>query len=359
MFALILTLLITIGAIAQFYLKFSPLKSFLCFVSSIIGLIVAFSFYEPLAGFLISKGFLAQWAQSLVFLVLALVSAVLIISLADFIIGSNINFGPAAKVSCAIVFGALTGIIASGIIIISIALTPGKRALPYSRFGDKIITKSPSKPAIPADEIVTSLYSMISGGSMSGKNSFSFTHPNYLDRLHLNRYACKDGVSVVAAKNAVKVDKYGLTKEQISDDETKTVVTLKIKDKPIDKGGAENSDKKLSLIPAQVVMACTGSADSKGVKAFYPVNYQVKGQAVKKDMSLSEVISLDNDAVEKTDKGRFGMLKMYYDIPEGMTPEYIAFKNNTIVKLPKLLTEEEIKQAKEEDEKAALEQEQQ
>jgi len=192
MVSVVLTVIIVIGMMGRFYLKFSPLKSFMVLICSIIGVVVAFSYYESLSGLLVSKGILVQSAQAMCFFVLYLITSLGLEYVLDYIVGSKIDFGNPAKISSAVILGALTGVIISGMFVTFLGLLPMRRMIPYSRFGDSIQKiKSPSKTIIPCDDFVAGIYKLVSNG-FSSKNRFDVVHANFLDKIHLNRFMSKE-----------------------------------------------------------------------------------------------------------------------------------------------------------------------
>ena len=182
---------------AQFYLKNKAMTSFVTMMAS-ISLIVAFAYYEPVAGFLIDKGYGGQWAQSGIFFVLFIVTSAIIRTLGDLVWDPDVEFAPAVTKGAAAVCGLVTGLIIAGMVHVSVAMTPGTAKQPYKRFGDgqSAITNvsNAKKPPIAADGMVSGLFSWISKGSLSSSKSFAVYHAGYLDQLHLNRYKTKAGL---------------------------------------------------------------------------------------------------------------------------------------------------------------------
>ncbi len=64
MFAMILILIIVLLSVAHFYLKSGALVSFATFAAAVFGVIVAFTYYEPLTNMLLSRGYGLQWAAT-------------------------------------------------------------------------------------------------------------------------------------------------------------------------------------------------------------------------------------------------------------------------------------------------------
>jgi hypothetical protein len=348
MVSLILTLIIIIGTVAHFYLKFTPMKSFVTFINTTLGFVVAFSYYELLAGLLISKGYISHIAQSLSFLVIFAVVSVMLKVLTDFIVGSNIDFGQATKITTDIIFGVLTGLIISGAVTIALGLAPFRKSVPYARFGDTINAQNPSSAMIPADGFITGFYNIISKSALGTGNRFDVVHAKFLDQIHLNRFAVKDEVSIVAAEKAAFVEKFGVRKKELPGGDVRTVIELSIKNKSIEDGGALDSANKLSFALAQTRLICAPAdqleVSGSNIGVLYPEKYLIKGQPVKNDVQLSEIITFDRKSI----KGKAARIDLAFMVPENLTPKFLQFKSNTLIKLPKLATQEDIDAAAEE-----------
>jgi len=352
MVSTILTIIIIIGITSRFYLKFTPMKSFAAFISAIIGFVVALSFYEVLASFLISSGYIAQWIQAVAFILVFFAVTLILENVSDYVVGSNIDFGKPVKITTAIICGLLSALIMSGAVVIAIGLAPMGKSVPYSRFGDTINASNPSSPLIPGDGFVVGFYNVIANGALGTGNNFDVVHANFLDQLHMNRYAAKDGAAIVAAKDAAYVEKFGVQKRELPTGEIRTVIELNIKSGLIKKGGAKNGDNKLSFSMAQTRLICAPAGQSEltgsNIKILYPEKYFRKGQPIKEAFKLSEVIEFDNKSLIKAPGGQVAKIDLAFNVPENLTPKFLQFKANTVIQLPKLATKEEIDAAAEE-----------
>jgi hypothetical protein len=356
MVALILTLIIIIATTAHFYLKLKPMQSFGFVISAIIGLTTAFSYYEVAADLLISKGYMPQVAQFLVLLLIFGVVTFALQYLSSFIVGSNIDFGRPATVATAIICGIITSLVISGVVIVAIGLAPLRKSFPYSRFGDTINVTNSSSALIPADSFVVGLYNVISNGALSlsssSSNRFDVVHANYLDQIHLNRYAVTDGASIVAAKEAAFVEKFDVTKLETPDGESYTRIVLSVRGSEIKDGGAKDSNNKVSFTPAQVRVLCVkdGKNEITGddIKVIYPSALSNMNDEEKEIFQLSNVTVFDRKEFVKTSRGSSGAMPLPFQVPQGYTAKYLQFKANGIFQLPKSLTKEEKEAAEEE-----------
>jgi len=93
-----------------------------------------------------------------------------------------------------VVCGLFLGLILAGLLLTALEMAPLQIKYPYQRFDGKR-----HKVLLNADGFATRLFSIVSGGSFSGKRSFSTIHPDYLDQLYLNRQI--SGTSILTSKS--------------------------------------------------------------------------------------------------------------------------------------------------------------
>ncbi|HPD45915.1 MAG TPA: CvpA family protein [Anaerohalosphaeraceae bacterium] len=351
MLILLEILIIILLTMAQFYLKNKAMTSFVTMMASIFGLIVAFAYYEPVAGFLIDKGYGGQWAQSGIFFVLFIVTSAIIRTLGDLVWDPDVEFAPAVTKGAAAVCGLVTGLIIAGMVHVSVAMTPGTAKQPYKRFGDgqSAITNvsNAKKPPIAADGMVSGLFSWISKGSLSSSKSFAVYHAGYLDQLHLNRYKTKAGVYRVAGKTAISVPRKGL--RRLEGDDNLIIVRMEVKRGDIKSGGASAGKGDVTFMLGQVRLICKkqGAENTRGAgTAIYPEGRVVskrddpenKDRALTGLMSgrvvtastLDEVVTLGSNAF----KGSQAPVDLAFKVPAGMTPVLLQFKDNVVVSVP-------------------------
>lgn len=353
MISLIITVIVMIGIVAHFYLRFTPMKSFVALMAAIIGFVTAFSYYEVAANLLISRGYIPQLAQSLCFILIFILTSVIIEVLSGFIVGANIDFGQPVKIVTAIVCGLITAIIVSGAIAIAFALAPLSKSNPYARFDETFKVRKPSKVMIPADDFIAGFYNLIAKGALGSENRFDVLHANFLNQVHLNRYAVKEGAAMVAAKDAAFVERFGVREKELPGGDVRTVIELNIKAKSIKEGGAMDSGNTLSFALAQTRLICGTDGQSEltggNIEILYPEKYLIKGKPVKKDIQPSEVISFDRDSYITTSKGKAARVDLAFMVPKNLTPMFLEFKANNIISLPKMATQADIDAAAEEE----------
>jgi len=346
--ALIGTIVIILLCIAQFYLKSSALTSFATTISALFGMIIAFNYYEALADQLISRGYEWQWAHAGCFVLLFVIGLAAIRSLGDFLLGTNINFGPTVKHTAAGICAVITGLIISGAFLITLALSPAGPKLSYNRFDQTITTagiNNPNKLALNVDGFVAGLFGWISKGSLSSDKSFAVYHADFIDQIHLNSHKAPEKVFMISSKDALTIPGKGkkAVRKKDFDGQQLTVVRIGLKDRDIADGGAKDPKNIVSFTPSQIRMICKDSGQSDTItgnaKVVYPslitnIRARTSGVedetiSVKKD--LGTIITLRGEDFQK----RVGWLDIAFDVPETMEGVLLQFKQNAVIELPK------------------------
>ncbi len=359
MFAMILILIIVLLSVAHFYLKSGALVSFATFAAAVFGVIVAFTYYEPLTNMLLSRGYGLQWAAAGIYVVLFVLTFAVIRTAADFMFGQDVELGNVITKMTAIVCGIVTGLIISGVVLVALAMAPISAKWPYARLGDgeSAVTVanlgSPSKPMIRADGIVTGLFDWISRGSLSSKKSFAVYHTDFLNQVHLNNYKAKKKVYTVAGKSAVSVPKKGVRKLD-GDNDNLTVVRMEVKNADVKKGGARGAEGDVTFTLGQIRLICKpkGQTDTRGsATAVYPEGRVVSRrtadkEADKKDLtgamsgrvlekrSLDEIIKLDREEFKIGSRSVDARVDLAFKVPSGMEGVLLEFKQNVAVNVP-------------------------
>ena len=357
MFAMIFILIVVLLSVAHFYLKSNALVSFATFAGAVFGVIVAFTYYEPLAGQLLSRGYGGQWALSGIYVLLFVLTFAVFRAAVDLIFAKDIQLHTLITKATAVICGLLTGLIISGVVIIAVAMAPTSAKWPYARLGDGQAAvasiRSPANPLIRADGFVTSLFSWISRGSLSSHKSFAVYHADFLNQVHLNNYKAKEKIYTVAGKSAVSVPKKGVRKLD-SDNDNLTVVRMEVKNADIKKGGAKGSEGDVAFALGQIRLICKpkGQRDTRGSAiAIYPEGRIVSRrtadkEADKKDLtgamsgrvlekrSLDEIIKLDREEFRIGGRGADARVDLAFKVPSGMEGVLLEFKQNVAVSVP-------------------------
>ncbi len=349
MIAAALTVLVTILCMSHLYLKCTMLRSFVFAISAVIAMVAAFGYYEVASNLLISMGYVVPWVQAIVFAVIFIAVLAAVKAGGDYIFHQELKFAPLPTRITAVFCGAIVGFIISGILLITLAMTPLATKWPYARFEETNITiNRPNKVILNADGIVASMFGWFSRGAFASEKSFNVYHADFTDQLHLNRHRANMGVYNVAAAGAVVVEKkYGVLTMD-SEEGTYTVVRMGVKDGDISKGGATDKDGKVSFTFSQVRLICkekSEPADTTGSGSpVLPVAQLIEGELIK--ISLDEIFTFGRGQFENSPPhGRVGWIDLAFRVPANMTPVLLELKNNAVTSLPKAVAATEEIQA--------------
>lgn len=348
--ALAIIVLIVFLTLAYFHLKCSIMSSFSTLFASILGMILAFNWYEKAADLFISRGYGVNWAQFGCFLLLFLLLFAVIRALSEFLIGANIDLGKSVKLAVALSCGFLTGLIFSGVVLVAMGMLPMQGKVFYSRFDPEktVSLNNPKSPLLNADGFVCGLYKLISAGSMSSGKSFGVVHADFLNQIHLNRLKIKEDVLAVNAGNSLVLASGNPVRLwNFPDGGDMTVVRMGIKVQSIANGGAGNAAGEVQFIPAQIRMVCKPESAAEGKKelsgtarAVLPAGFLEYGRLVKKN--LEEIIAPDIKGL----KDRILWQDVVFDIPQGQKGILLQFKQCAMVELPRAVpTSEDVEKA--------------
>ena len=179
--ASIAILIIILGCAALLFFKGTVVRAFATILVAICALIAAFSFFEFLAGFIIShadKGkalSIVDLAQPISFALLFIIVFAALQTLAIYFTRDKVDLGLWPERVGRVILGMILGFIVSGVLLTTLAMAPLPPKYPYERFDpENPKPASPQKVLFNADGFVTNLFSTVSGGSLSGKKSFSY-----------------------------------------------------------------------------------------------------------------------------------------------------------------------------------------
>ncbi len=192
--------LIILGCVAYQYFRGTFVGAFATIIIAICASVAAFGFFEVLANIFISRGAdsrllsLLPWAQPLCFALLFIIVFGMLQTGVMFLTRQPIDLGFLPERIGRVVCGLFLGLILAGLLLTALEMAPLPIKYPYQRFGGKR-----HKVLLKANGFATGLFSIVSGGSFSGKSSFSTIHPDYLDQLYLNRLI--SGTSILTSKS--------------------------------------------------------------------------------------------------------------------------------------------------------------
>ncbi len=354
--------IIILGCAALQYFKGTFVKAFAMIIIAICASVVAFGYFEILANLIISRGndgsmlSLVPWAQTLCFILLFVVAFGVLQTAAIFVIRHPVDLGFLPERIGRVVCGIILGFIISGLLLTALQMGPLPLSYPYQRFDPaRLNPDNPGGVLFNADGFATGLFSLISNGSLSGKNSFKTLHPNYLDQLFLNRFL-GDASSVSGVYPAIEVPKPGVwpaseaVKKQVdsfvSELKTRggkvvyepggksvaipistkeaynpTIVRVGIKKKAINREAKINGGV---FTPSQLRLICTRKT-GEAVNT-YPLGYL----KTKDELEISPEIKLATSDIE----GNVRYIDFVFCVPRGYEPTLVEFKLNSIAEIP-------------------------
>lgn len=354
--------IIILGCAALQYFKGTFVKAFAMIIIAICASVVAFGYFEILANLIISRGndgsmlSLVPWAQTLCFILLFVVAFGVLQTAAIFVIRHPVDLGFLPERIGRVVCGIILGFIISGLLLTALQMGPLPLSYPYQRFDPaRLNPDNPGGVLFNADGFATGLFSLISNGSLSGKNSFKTLHPNYLDQLFLNRFL-GDASSVSGVYPAIEVPKPGVwpaseaVKKQVdsfvSELKTRggkvvyepggksvaipistkeaynpTIVRVGIKKKAINREAKINGGV---FTPSQLRLICTRKT-GEAVNT-YPLGYL----KTKDELEISPEIKLATSDIE----GNARYIDFVFCVPRGYEPTLVEFKLNSIAEIP-------------------------
>jgi hypothetical protein len=354
----LIILLIAAGCAAYQYLRGTLVRAFATFIVTICACIVAFNFFEVLAGVLIggrdsSLKFLpAPWMQTLTFLLLFLFTFALLQTLSQYLTKQQVDLGLWPERIGRVVCGMLSGLVLASFLITASAMAPLPNNYPYQRFDQRSPNiDRPSKALFNTDAFAAGLFSTVSKGSLSGKRSFDTLHPAFLDQLFLNRHSISDGVPTITSSQAIvlptKIAAWPAS-EGLKDSDGNpvspksghllTFVRVGIKKSAVSEAG--------TFTTSQLRLICKKQTDIKEPLAgsgenIYPLGYLTAPNQIQKKR-LNEVIKIARTDFEGNEREKW--IDFVFNVPSGSVPVLLEFKQNSIAEVPKPVSPEQAPQ---------------
>jgi hypothetical protein len=358
--ASIAVLLIIIGCAVFQFLKGTIVRAFATIVVAIFAIIVAFGFFEVLADALIKRGesgsmlSLVPWAQALSFLLLFILTFAVFQTAIVQLTRKKIDLGFLPERIGRPILGLILGLIVSGVLLTFLALAPLPNEYPYPRFEQRNIRlDDPDKVFPNVDGFVTSLFSIVSNGSFSGKRSFAGVHPNYLNQVFLNRLD-KDVSLVSSVSPAIEVPRDAAVwpapdavKNQVEELISKGQLS-RSPGKPTEsrydimvarigfKRAALKSDSKIdggTFTLSQLRLICmsrgydSDTLTGKG-KNVYPIG------SLNSTNQIDTALKIELDQDDFTENARTLFKDFVFAVPSGFVPAVMEFKLNNVVQIP-------------------------
>lgn len=358
MIAGLVVVIIIIIAVLQQYLKGTVIHSFLALVSVILGSIITFNYHTLLSDFMISKGFGGVWAAPGSLVLIFVVATSTILAISQYFLGADIHLSatPDKIISCCLT--AITATIACGVLLTAVGMTPIPGKWTYKRFDSEGFNiKDTSRTIIPADDITSGLFSMVSSGAFSSSKYFSALQPNFINQIHLNKLGSSDGVLSITGKDSLVVNKDSVwTPNSVLKDASNgntidncLIVRVGIKDGLVQEGGALDKDGNLKFTLAQFRLLVGENPislkkfDTSGVQAVYPIGYIKTKDQVEVKRNLSEVITMGRTEFKNHEGfGRVLLLDLVFPTTRNTTALAIAFRDSAIAGLEKPVSQDQI-----------------
>ncbi len=340
---------------ACLYLKGSVVLGFTTIIAALCSGFLAFAYFEMLAKVFINKRTMIPWAHTISFLILFGLIFLILEILITKIIAEELDLGFLAERIGRIICGIFLGLIISGLLITALSMAPLSHKTPYQRFDlTRPDTDNPTIGALNADGFVTGWFSLVSNGSLSGKQSFAAIHPDFLDQAFLTRLASKRRVALATNSPALEApNKAGIwpapqelknaddPNEMIEPRQGHTLTIVRL-----GKTKSSNSEDGGSATLSQIRLICKqkDQADkpfSGKAKNVYPIGYisaadQAKLIDLGKSIKLQPVVKRGQNRQE----GKVIWIDFVFNVPNGYVPVLAEFRQDNIVRLSKPVTAE-------------------
>lgn len=320
---------------------------------------IAFAVWEPLSIMLVNaspeRGFFSflesiAWGISLI--IPFALAFLLLRMLSDKVVPNNIKNNTAVDYAGGAIFGAVTGVISMGILVIGIGnmriTTEGYRPLWYSddrANGPGSLVEAESL-WLPADKVVSALYANLSKGTMSTEQPLAYWYPE----LHLTGFASRISPGDGAARNAVRPEDFRIRAAYTVGPENGTQMSelLKLEDGVQKYQDINKQTVTTGRLFGYVIEFEPGAKErgEKGAGVLIVSNGQVRMLAKDEDGNTQTIFPLavisessqpnqygrwrfDAEGVFITSTGGKSQVPMGFEfaVPQGMTPVALFVKN--------------------------------
>jgi len=356
--ATLAVLAIMAGCAVYQYLKGSIVKAFATIIIVLVAGFIAFGFYEPLAGFFISRGsnsrypMIVPWAQCLCFALLFIVSFGVLQTILMQVTHQLVDFGVWPERVGRVICGLFLGLLVSGFLLVGLAMAPLPNQYPYARFDPSLTdADKPKAVFLKPDALVSAWFGVVSRGSFCAlykPRSFSVMRAGFLDQLYLNRLKAREGISVVTDPAAIEVPrKAGVwyAPENLKDTEgnsvaVKTGYSLMVVRVGFKRGALRDAGK-FSLSQVRVICKRRTAAEKplqgKG-QCVFPIGY-LAGTSQLAKSKLGDVITLGRDDFGQDKPVRY--IDFVFYVPSDSVPVLLEFKSNAALELSKPVSTDE------------------
>jgi hypothetical protein len=336
--ATIIILVIILACVIQQVFFGSIVRSFAILISAILGAFIALNFFEMLAQQLIGSDIMAWTAHGVSLGLLFVLSFGLLVAASMKLLIGEIAFSKLIDKVGGAVIGVFTGLIISGIIVITLGMASSSSTFPYERF--PISSPDVKKPGSAyVDGFVAGFFGLVSNGSLAGENSFEAIHASFNDAIAFDRLSAEKRISPLAGKSAIQPPAViRLAPETITDVDGKKLPENPGNDLVLMRLNFTKSvvgKDSPNFMLGQLRLICRNK-DSKGLPGegsgtgVYPVGY------MKTTGLLMESLSAQMPLAEVQMDGSSKPADIAFYIPAGMKPSLIEFKRNFVIPAPPL-----------------------
>jgi hypothetical protein len=343
MASIVILVIMAVCAAAQ-YLKGSLVKSFVTFISALLGSFISLWWYEQAAAFVIKQEYIVDYAQPVCFGVIFLFSFAILQAAGLALIKQKINFGETPERIGRAVSGLLLGYVISGVLLIGASMAPLSSEYPYQRFdGNKADPKSPKGVLLNPDGFISGFFGIISGGSLGGSQSFAVLHAGFIDELSLNRLPISQKVKVLTEAGVVTMPAKSVwpAPDGLKDAEGKLVSSKSGYDLIVARVGFTGMMLSDGLTPSQLRFQCKKKGDKPrlggSAVSVYPIGYLQSASQVK-TVGINEKITLDP---KNAQDGVVSMNFVCY-VPNGYEPVAVGLKANAIAEAPPMVNADQM-----------------
>jgi hypothetical protein len=344
--ASIIVLVVMAGCAALLFFKGNFVRAFAAFIAALCANIVAFGWFDQLSALLIRNDIMPKWAQAICFLVLFIITFGILLTLIMTLTRLPIDLGTTPERVGRIVFGLLLGFILSGTLLLIGGLAPLGANFPYQRFEASMPDlQNPKKPLLNPDGFLTGLFGITSSGSLSGSQSFTVLHADFLNQLYLDRILTGKNVSTrTKEQGTIEVPaKTGAWPATNLKDSSGNPLPAKTgSDLIIVRVGFTSKLMRAGsrFTTGQLRLLCKSKGEKQplkaGAKCVYPVGYiKLPGRVAMK--GPAEAITLQQSDFKTGPK----FIDFAFYIPAETEPAALIFKSNDIAMVHGLVTADE------------------
>jgi hypothetical protein len=333
--AIIITFGIILACVAQQIFLSSLARSLAMLISAIAGALIAFNFYEALAGTMIGSDMMSSQAHGIAMGLIFVLAFGIMVAVSTKLLSGEIAFeGLVDKIGGATI-AIFTGYVISGVIIASLSLASGSNSFPYERFSaNKPDIQNPSGTLLSPDGFQAALFGFVSDGSLAGDNSFAALHAGFNDAAAMDRLGAEKKFSPLAAKSPflgtamlwpAPADITGPDGKKLEETPGSELLLLRLN---------IAAGKDASFLLGQLRMICR-SKDAKGMAntgsgtCIHPVGYMKSATILL--LATADTIVPPTDA--QTTSGA-KTIDFAFHVPSTLKPSLIELKRNFVMIAP-------------------------